>query len=75
MTKAERRLVEHGCFGGKSIPGRLAGEEAGSRRGFFINSQAGDIGSVEKLTNPTALAVLGILLTLFASAISLFKGN
>lgn len=75
MTEAEQRLLEQGCFGGKSIPGRLAGEEAGSRRGFFINSQTGDIGSVEKLSNPTALAMLGILLTLFATAISLFKGN
>ncbi|PKB78394.1 MAG: hypothetical protein BZY88_18685 [SAR202 cluster bacterium Io17-Chloro-G9] len=74
MTKAERRLVEQDCFGGRSIQGRLA-EEAGPRRGFFTNSQAGQIGSVEKLTNPTGLAVLGILLTLSASAISLFKGN
>ena len=75
MTKAEQRQVEQGCFGGRSIIGRLAVEAEGNRRGFFINSQAGEVGSVEKLTNPTALAVLGILLTLFASAISLFKGN
>ena len=75
ITKAERRLVEQGCFGGRAISGQLAAADEGSRRGFFTNSQAAEAGSVEKLTNPTGLAVLGILLTLSATAISLFKGN
>ena len=75
LDKADRRIVEQECFGGRSITGRLAEEDTGSRRGFFTNSQAAEVNSIEKLSNPTGLAVLGILLTLFATAISLFKGN
>lgn len=75
LTGEERRLVEARCFRNRLVQGRLAAEDEGPRRGFFTNSQAGEAGSLEKLSNPTALAVLGILLTLFATAISLFRGN
>ena len=75
INKAERLLVEQGCFGGRSLTGRLAAGDDGARRGFFTNSQAGETGAIEKWSNPTGLAILGILLTLFATAISLFKGN
>ena len=44
-------------------------------RGFFTNSSSGEISDIDKLIDPTSLAVLGILLTLLATSISLFKGS
>ena len=44
-------------------------------RGFFTNSSSGSISDVEKFIDPTTLAVLGILLTLLATSLSLIKGN
>ena len=44
-------------------------------RGFFTNSSSGQFSDIDKLIDPTSLAVLGILLTLLATSISLFKGN
>ena len=43
--------------------------------GFFTNSSSGQFSDIDKLIDPTSLAVLGILLTLLATSISLFKGN
>ena len=44
-------------------------------RGFFTNSSTGEFSDIDKLMDPTSLAVLGILLTLLASSLSLFKGS
>ena len=44
-------------------------------RGFFTNSSSGEFSDIDRLIDPTSLAVLGILLTLLATSISLFKGN
>ena len=49
--------------------------DRGPTRGFFINSASGEIGDLDKFMDPTMLAVLGILLTLLASSLSLVKGN
>ena len=47
----------------------------GPTRGFFTNSQVGQLGKVNSLVDPTALAVIGILLTLGATMMQIFKGN
>ena len=44
-------------------------------RGFFTNSASGALGDIERFMDPTSLAVFGILLTLLATSLSLFKGN
>ena len=44
-------------------------------RGFFTNSSTGQISDIDKIMDPTSLAVLGIILTLMATSLSLFKGN
>ena len=44
-------------------------------RGFFTNSSNGQISDIDKIMDPTSLAVLGIILTLMATSLSLFKGN
>ena len=54
-----------------SVPGR----NSPSGRGFFTNSGNGDIGAIDRVLDPTSLAVIGILLTLLATSTSLFKGN
>lgn len=47
----------------------------GPTRGFFTNSQVGQLGSVNNLMEPTTLAVLGILFTLAATTMQLFRGS
>ena len=44
-------------------------------RGFFTNSASGSMSDVDNFMDPTTLAVLGILLTLVATSLSLVKGN
>jgi len=44
-------------------------------RGFFFNSESGALGDLGESLDPTTLAVLGILITLAATAIQLVKGN
>jgi hypothetical protein len=44
-------------------------------RGFFTNSQVGQLGSVNRAIDPGTLAVIGILITLAATTLQLFKGN
>ncbi len=58
--------------------GRLSKDEPvqkGPTRGFFTNSQIGQLGSVNRLIDPSILAVIGILITLVATTLQLFKGN
>ena len=47
----------------------------GPSRGFFTNSQVGQIGAVNRALDPSTLAVIGILITLTATTLQLFKGN
>jgi len=47
----------------------------GPTRGFFTNSQIGQLGSVNNFMDPATLAVIGILITLSASTMQLVKGN
>ena len=54
--------------------GRISGGGLPTR-GFFTNSVSGSISDVDKFMDPTTLAVFGILLTLLATSLSLFKGN
>jgi hypothetical protein len=44
-------------------------------RGFFTNSASGEFNDIDELFDPTSLAVLGIILTLLATSLSLVKGN
>ena len=44
-------------------------------RGFFTNSSSGEFSDIDKFMDPTSLAVFGILLTLLATSLSLFKGS
>jgi len=56
-------------LGNAPPPGR------GPTRGFFTNSASGDMDDLNRFMDPTTLAVLGILLTLVATSLSLVKGN
>ena len=47
----------------------------GLTRGFFSNSASGDMDDLNRFMDPTTLAVLGILLTLVATSLSLVKGS
>ena len=44
-------------------------------RGFFTNSSAGEFKDIDALFDSTSLAVLGIILTLVATSLSLVKGS
>ena len=56
-------------------PGAPLPKESKRNRGFFTNSMSTDTNGLDDALDPTALAVIGILITLVASAIQLFKGN
>ncbi|PKB63812.1 MAG: hypothetical protein BZY80_05190 [SAR202 cluster bacterium Io17-Chloro-G2] len=78
MTADETRLVQGACFWGKPKGGAPALDPVptrGQTRGFFINSASGDMAQVDDLMDPTSLAVLGLLLTLLATSLTLVKGN
>jgi len=47
----------------------------GPTRGFFTNSQIGQLGSLNNSLDPATLAVIGILITMAASTLQLVKGN
>ncbi len=49
--------------------------EKGPTRGFFTNSQIGQLGSVNRSVDPGTLAVIGIFITLIATSLQLFRGN
>ena len=49
--------------------------EPDANRGFFSNSGTGAFGDLEESLDPTTLAVIGILITLAATAVQLVKGN
>ena len=44
-------------------------------RGFFTNSPAGAFSDIDSFFDPTSLAVVGIILTLLATSLSLVKGS
>ena len=50
-------------------------DDSGSNRGFFFNSISADPNSLNRKLDPTALAVIGILITLAATGVQLLKGN
>ena len=52
-----------------------SGDDSGNSRGFFFNSESGALGDLGESLDPSTLAVLGILITLAATAIQLVKGN
>lgn len=58
-------------------PPQTEGEPSkkGLSRGFFTNSQVGQLGNLNTSVDPTMLAVIGILLTLGATTLQLFRGN
>ena len=74
MTSEETQRVQGACFGGKPIPGAPP-PNRDPIRGFFTNSASGNMSDLNSFMDPTKLAVLGILLTLVATSLSLFKGN
>ena len=55
--------------------GSVSRRNRSSGRGFFVNSSSGASGAIDRILDPTSLAVIGILLTLAATSASLFKGN
>ncbi|PKB63813.1 MAG: hypothetical protein BZY80_05195 [SAR202 cluster bacterium Io17-Chloro-G2] len=90
MTAEETQRVQAACLGGRSIPDdptlsrdSIRGEPIPSDpapsqdpiRGFFTNSASGNMSDLNNLLDPTMLAVLGILLTLVATSLSLVKGS
>ena len=70
---AERQKDERAPNSGPRKP--LPQRENQPARGFFTNSVSGNISDLNRLVDPTTLAVLGILLTLVATSLSLVKGN
>jgi hypothetical protein len=49
--------------------------QKGPSRGFFTNSQIGQLGSVNRAIDPSTLAVIGILITLAATMMQMVKGK
>jgi hypothetical protein len=49
--------------------------QKGPSRGFFTNSQIGQLGTVNQLIDPSTLAVIGILITLAATTMQMVKGK
>lgn len=49
--------------------------QKGPSRGFFTNSQIGQLGSVNRAIDPSTLAVIGILITLVATMMQMVKGK
>ena len=49
--------------------------EKSATRGFFTNSQIGQLGSVNRAVDPSTLAVIGIFITLVATSLQRFRGN
>ncbi|MDP6228024.1 MAG: hypothetical protein QF714_10060 [Dehalococcoidia bacterium] len=71
----ERESQEQTTAEGEDQPADGQPNDEGPRRGFFTNSAAGEANAVGKIMDPSTLAVLGILLTLVATSLSLLKGN
>jgi len=87
MIKFGRQRLEQTCRQGQGpggqppvirdqnqTPGRGAGEKSPSR-GFFTNSQIGQLGSVNQALDLSTLAVIGIFISLVATSLQLFRGN
>ena len=49
--------------------------ESGRSRGFFTNSISTDTNAFDRALDPTALAIIGILITFAATAVQLVRGN
>ncbi len=75
IEQEQERLERERQDQAPSSPGEGQPAEEGPRRGFFTNSAAGEANAVDKLMDPSTLAVLGILMTLLATSLSLLKGN
>lgn len=58
-----------------SNPSPSDSAESDENRGFFFNTESGALGDLGESLDPTTLTVLGILITLAATAIQLVKGN
>jgi len=71
----QRRGQEQRPRGEEGPPSEGDPPSRGPTRGFFTNSQVGQLGSVNNLMEPTTLAVLGILFTLAATTLQLFRGS
>ena len=56
-------------------PGTPVPKEPGRNRGFFTNSISANPNGLNNGLDPTALAVIGILITLAATGVQLVKGN
>lgn len=59
----------------RPAPGMPLPEESGHNRGFFFNSISAGPDGLNKSLDPTALAVIGILITLVATGVQLVRGN
>ena len=72
-TGSETRVADSEVPGPPSDSSKNDGP--GSSRGFFFNSESGAIGDLGGSLDPTTLAVIGILITLAATAVQMVKGN
>ena len=72
-TGSETRVADSEVPGPPSDSSKNDGQR--SSRGFFFNSESGAIGELGGSLDPTTLAVIGILITLAATAVQLVKGN
>ena len=75
QERLERESQEQTTAEGEDQPADGQPNDEGPRRGFFTNSAAGEANAVDKIMDPSTLAVLGILLTFVATSLSLLKGN
>jgi hypothetical protein len=87
LRRDDERLRQESAFnqnrqgqgpGGSSPEAGGSGDaqaNTGPTRGFFTNSQIGQLGSLNNFLEPATLAVIGILITLVASTLQLVKGN
>ena len=91
LRRDQERILQEAQFnqnrqgqgpGGKPPEAGGSGQETGDvivntgpTRGFFTNSQIGQLGSLNNSLDPATLAVIGILITMAASTLQLVKGN
>lgn len=75
--RLRRELEGRNSVNQNQPPPRTEGEPAIKRRtrGFFTNSQVGQLGNINTSVDPAMLAVIGILLTLGATTMQLFRGS
>nr|ABZ06457.1 hypothetical protein ALOHA_HF4000010I05ctg1g21 [uncultured marine microorganism HF4000_010I05] len=70
----ERERMERGQPGVQPVAGQRP--KSGPSRGLFSNKKSGEASSgIDNIMDPTTLTIIGIVLTVFTTGLTLFRGN